>query len=700
MCDLDKKISEVEKLMAKVAAQAEQEIAMANIMPIRFKKNIEAFEKYIPSIANEYKDYKCIREFEFFCTENGIPNLRWVNENVAIYGADPYLLCKNQIECMLNNTQISQMNFSGNDTNPHDQIHVTYMNQLAGLHRKSNETLKILTGSCGSVPLTIMFGVGLGYQLGYLYERLTSKNLFIFEPDRDVFYASLYTFDWYELLKYIKEKNLGLHIFLGVEEDTLMQDMQSVLLHRGTFLASSILAFMHYPSEYIFKLAEKITQEFYMLNTGWGFFDDNLFAVAHSVENIKRKIPFLLESKRIPQKFEKTPIFVIGNGPSLDSAISYIRKHKDNAILISCGSSISALYNAGIKPDICVALERTKGMADFYGIIKEKEYLKDILFFSSDIIHPDCHNYFKQSALCFKKNEPIYMLCSQSFNGINDFSALEFINPVVGNMGLNLPIALGFKEIHLFGLDNGYKDEKHHHSKLSSYYDKNGNPIDELTKIVTKRKGILLPGNFGGHVLANSIFATSAKIMHVLLKKSKNDIICYNHSDGVLIDGAIPCHLDEMEIDDTYIDKAEIIKTIYSDLFGDFPVSVEDIKNKFNSDLFIDVVNNIIHHFDDPIKSREDIIERMQQIHEYVLLLVSDGYAHIYRFLYGSLTYMFSSVSVLAYHFSDENETIHLLDDAVKIMVEYLEEMKIKYPHAFDSIDYTASETTKFHRKI
>ncbi|MGN4935622.1 6-hydroxymethylpterin diphosphokinase MptE-like protein [Aeromonas rivipollensis] len=115
-----------------------------------------------------------------------------------------------------------------------------------------------------------------------------------------------------------------------------------------------------------------MAKEFYLLKTGWGFFDDNLFAIAHSATNICDGVPFLLKDRQVDSSYKELPVFIVGNGPSLDETIGYLKKYQDSAIIIACGSTVSALYKAGIKPDICVAVERTKSMADFLTFLKIK----------------------------------------------------------------------------------------------------------------------------------------------------------------------------------------------------------------------------------------------------------------------------------------------------------------------------------------
>jgi hypothetical protein len=90
---------------------------------------------------------------------------------------------------------------------------------------------------------------------------------------------------------------------------------------------------------------------------GWGFFDDSLIALSHSMRNIERGVPFFKKNKKISQKHQNVPVFIIGSGPSLDESLPFIKENKERAILISCGSAISALHKHGITPDIEVQIE-------------------------------------------------------------------------------------------------------------------------------------------------------------------------------------------------------------------------------------------------------------------------------------------------------------------------------------------------------
>ncbi|GAA4496703.1 motility associated factor glycosyltransferase family protein [Pseudaeromonas paramecii] len=694
--DINKLILKTEKQADKLRLQSAQEKAMAEVLPIRFAQNIVAFERFIPDIANTFRQYSPNRAFRFFCNENGIPNLIWLDDNIALYGDDPHLQAQEQIEEVITSSSVRRFNF-GVEKDLFNQIHVQYLNKMVGHLNAAKSIHSPMNNLPDSIPMAMMFGVGLGYQLGYLYERCKIKNLFIFEPDIDLFYASLFTFDWAPLLSYLDEEKLGIHIFIGQDEENIMADLLIALNKRGAFWSANMFGFWHYPSKQVFSLVERVAREFYMLSTGWGFFDDNLFALAHSAENIALKTPFLLKGKKVSNSDSQVPVFVVGNGPSLDVAIPFIKKYQDRAIIVSCGSSISALHKQDIKPDIYVAIERTKAVPDFIGLLGDKEYLRDILFLSSDVIHPDCHQYFDRMAVGFKPNEPMYSIFAKNFMEASRFEVLNFINPLVGNIGIGMPVTLGFKNIYLFGLDNGYKDKEHHHSKHSAYYDADGKPIDALTKIVSAATGFTAPGNFGGTVITNRLFAASARVMESLLKHN-DDVNCHNCSDGALVVGAKPLLLSELQLSDRGIDKKAIVDSIYCNMFSPLPVEPSCLPELLDVDGFVNFVNRLISEWQQPYTSRDDICERMQRQFGYLVYLAGTRSQHIYRVLIGTVNYLFALLSTALYLFDDETVTAKMMNELIAIMIEYLEETKVKYPQALVTKDTIDCEIVKLYR--
>ena len=92
-----------------------------------------------------------------------------------------------------------------------------------------------------------------------------------------------------------------------------------------------------------------------MQGLGLGFFDDEQQGFAHTIHNINAGYAFFSHGADIENL---PPVLLIGNGPSLDSHVNFIRQHQADSIIISCGTALSSLAKVGIKPDFHVEMER------------------------------------------------------------------------------------------------------------------------------------------------------------------------------------------------------------------------------------------------------------------------------------------------------------------------------------------------------
>ena len=127
--NIDAVLVQAEQEMLRLQQQAEQEAAMMLALPLRFTQNIEAFRQYIPHIADMYESYCPSRHFKFFCNENGQPNLQWLDDEVAIYGAEPYLICETLVAEFMDKGVLSKFSFR-QEANPMGSIHVEHLNNL------------------------------------------------------------------------------------------------------------------------------------------------------------------------------------------------------------------------------------------------------------------------------------------------------------------------------------------------------------------------------------------------------------------------------------------------------------------------------------------------------------------------------------------------------------------------------------------
>lgn len=691
--NIDATLVKAEQEALRLQQQAEQEAAMAAALPLRFEQNMAAFRQYIPHIADMYETYQPLRPFRFFCNENGQPNLAWLDDDIAVYGDDPYLICETLVTEFMEKGGLSKLSFT-QEANPLGFMHVEYLNKLnayfEGISSRENKWSKVPH----ELPSALVFGVGLGYHLGYLYEQCKIGTLFLFEPDLDLFYGSLFCFDWAPLLAYLHQENLGLHILLGQDEQTIVNDFSFAIHSRGSFLVANALIMWGYQDEKIKRLIEKVKQEYFLLVMGWGFFDDNLIALSHTTANIERSVPFLQQSKKISPEHQRIPVFVIGNGPSLDGTIECIKDNQDKAILVACGSAISALHNVGIKPDIYVATERTKIVYDFLVNLNDPKYLRDIIFLSTDVIHPDCSTLFDKSILMFKINEPGLSVYQRNFPGLTQYAAIGGVNPMVGNIGVSAPIHLGFKNIYLFGLDNGYQDKEHHHSKHSSYYSSKEN-ADALGDIMYGGDQWQREGNFGGMVTSNIMFDTSRRVIEQVLAVNA-DVRCFNCSNGAKIAETSALPSSEINLSKT-ISKSIILDEI-TGFCTPIPLSKLDFEPLLGIEQFNYFIDKMAAEWQQDFSSRNEINQLMLKNFSYLSQISITQQKHISQVMIGSMNYVFTMLSSILYSFEGEEKTLVLMKPAISLWLEFLSKAKDMYPRAFDSVDMIDNDVMALFR--
>ncbi|EPU1979724.1 6-hydroxymethylpterin diphosphokinase MptE-like protein [Escherichia coli] len=692
--NIDTVLVQAEQEALRLQQQADQEAAMAVALPLRFEQNMAAFRQFIPHIADMYEAYQPARPFRFFCNENGQPNLAWLDDDVAVYGKEPYLICETLVTEFMEKGGLSKFSFS-QEANPLGFMHVEYLNKLNAYLDDISATEALLGHVPNEVPSALVFGVGLGYHLGYLYERCKIGTLFLFEPDLDLFYASLYCFDWAPLLDYLHQENLGMQILLGQDEETIVKDFSSAIHRRGSFLIANAFIMWGYQNDKIKKLIEKVQQEYYLLVMGWGFFDDNLIALSHTINNIERGVPFLQKDRRLSSQHQRTPVFIVANGPSLDESIAVIERNKDKAVIISCGSAISALHRVGIKPDIHVETERTKIVYDFLVNLEDPEYLRDVLFLSTDVIHPDCATLFNRTALAFKLSEPGVVLYQNYFSSLKPCVALGGVNPLVGNIGISAPVHLGFKQLYLFGLDNGYKHKGHHHSKLSSYYndEENAGALGEMMygDSLWQREG-----NFGGTVISNAMFDTSRRVMEQVLANN-DEVRCFNCSDGARIAHTRALPSGEISLSQP-VDKAALLDEVAA-LCAPIPLSKDDFSSLLDVEFFNIFVDKMMDEWRQPFSSRNELNQLMLRNFGYLAQIAATRQQHISQTMVGSMNYVFTLLSSILYSFEGEEETLALMQPAIELWLEFLGKVREMYPRALDSVDMIDNEVMALFRK-
>ena len=326
--DFQKSISLLEQTQKEIKNAITAQKAMIENIPYYLERNLATLQKHFPNLYKKFKNYTLNDNYKLTCNSNGEPNIICPDGHL-FYSQNPFSDCKMQVEDYINNfykwTIISDDNQENNHFN---QIHFYYKNKLfskvADLREKLTEQ-NIFKRQCNqqlfeSVPIMFMFGVGLGFHLGYLYERITPINLYIIEPCSDFFYLSLCVFDYSNLIDYVKTQNLGLKFFIGEDQSKMLMDISNYSAKYAMNFAATAF-YYHYPSDKMKELWNTLERDIPSVILSSGFFDDTLTGMYQSRENIVNLTPFLKQQKTLPHQYTSLPLLLIGNGPSLDTEL-------------------------------------------------------------------------------------------------------------------------------------------------------------------------------------------------------------------------------------------------------------------------------------------------------------------------------------------------------------------------------------------
>lgn len=641
---------------------------LAEDLKLRFEENLKAFKTFMPDVVQSFATYIPKKSLQFFCTENGVPNLEFPDDDHRIFYNcnDPWAYTESSVNNALASDPLPGVVFD-KQADPYGQIHFRYLSETKTAIRKlfSNQEAKNFTPKIvGGIANCVVLGLGLGYPLGVLYSKVEIANLIAIEPDPDLFYASLHAFDWASLLTFIKENDLGFKLIVGQSTENLYNVLELFYMRHGTFLSSQGWAYVGYVSNDILEYKKILEHDFNLLYRTLGFFDDHLFATSHAIQSIMLKKHFAQRSAKVPEEFSNWPVFIVGNGPSLDNDIPFLRKNQDQAIIIACGTALDTLYHAGIKPDFYAATERTPEISETIDAIPDQDFKDSLCLIAGDVIHPKTSSRFKHTCIFGKPDDAFFWFFNGHTPENQHLKEIDIMNPLVGNLGVASIFAFGFKEAYLFGLDNGRKISfgDAMHSKYSTVYHEAG--ISDHGGNYTLDNSNKLPANFEGYVESGYLFALSKRYMEKVIEAPLYGRIpgqhIYNCSDGAAIKGTIPLH--SYQIDFSHkpkLDKQRFMNYVEKEFTFVPNIDSSTIEQLLEKKEFDNIIERIEKVLSICPGSRTSFTKCLMSISEIVYTVSQNRYlSGLSWFLRGTTQTIFIQVLFMLYHVTDEAEGI------------------------------------------
>ncbi len=549
-----------EALMHLLEQAEQQKLEME--MRILHAKNLEQFKNHAPRIYERICDYQASKVVLKLDPNKKI-NLINLDTRTWFYNDVPLSIVNQQIDSFRENAKVRKFHVVKSPVQNEEHFHIRDLNYL--LHLYAEKEVERITHTPKLITNLIISGVGLGYHIPLLLKEFNIKNLLIYENCLDTFYASLFTIDWGPVLNHFSQAHHSIIFCVGVGPEKAMEHIESAIHNLGlhTHMYSFIFRHSNRACERDFILT--YNNEIRSFIGGLGYFDDEQIGFAHAWHNLNSEHAVF---KTKPKAKRLARLVIAGNGPSLDTHQDYLKQQRENLIIFSCGTALASLIRMGVKPDFHVEMERPSFVEDALNIGTTQEQRKGITLLCLHTVSPLTIGCFDEACFAIKPNDAGSNLVHQYFSP-EKLPELGFSNPTVTNCALAYALAMGFRDIHLVGVDLGMQEDDKHHSVNSIYHDISTAADIENYGTTLNPDDRYLEGNFGGKVRVPTVLDNARSSMERLLELATATVKgfnCVNSNNGVKIKNALACKVEDLS-SAPEIDKEREVSRIKKDHF-------------------------------------------------------------------------------------------------------------------------------------
>lgn len=404
-------------------------------------------------------------------------------------------------------------------------------------------------GECTAQPtdnptFLIVFGIGLGHHLKELVAKTQARWLIIVEPLVEFFPHSFHAVDWAELVSDFKARGGSVQIITDIEPDKIVKRISGTVLQKGVPYTDGSWVFTHYPLWAFGEARSRLHEamEFAFINRG--FYEDELVMMRNAVKNYATCDFWLVENA--PRLCRRETAVIVAAGPSLDEGIETLHRIRDQVVLFSAGTALRALLRNGIVPDFQCELENVEAVCDALAETAKFGDLSQIRLLASSTVHPAVPPLFRELYFYFRDSVSSTQIFGRKHREIYATA------PTCANLALTVASVMGFTDFVLFGTDCGTRPGGARHAKGTVYSD-----VDKFKAHDRARSdAIEVEGNFGGTILTDNIYDSCRVMLADTIRHF--GLRVRNCSDGALIEHAVPCAPDALDIKTPIVDRAAL----------------------------------------------------------------------------------------------------------------------------------------------
>lgn len=693
MDKLQSSLQELEQKLAETLHYRERQALFDKAAEQRFENNLDIFKVYYPALHKQIRDFVPRDDFRVFVSPSGEGNYQPEGAPVPLYGDNPVEQSRQQVE---KNTQKAQFGrsalYRGADagTKADKRLHMQYMARLAETFKETvADDEPLLDTLPAHYPTCIMFGVGLGYALSALLEAHSFDYLFVCEPDFETFYASLFCTDWESILKNADAQSGCVFLHIGVTYETFFEEIQKIYNDIGAFSLISSFCYQHTPGEKVNALIRTFFKHFFQIQLGYGFYNDAVTGIAHTIENFNtHHCPVFVPPPKKNHSLKSLTAYVVANGPSVDEAIDVLRENREDVVIFAAGTALSTLLKLGIIPDFHVLVERPKNTYDVLVETTDLNELKKLNLLAVDVMYPEVPPLYKWTGLGLKGPEASTLMAQFEYLKTHQYivGSLFCASPLVANTALSFATMMGFGEIYMFGVDNGYPMSGQSHSEHSIYLD----PGYKNRYMANPDAPHVLEGNLSGQVKATTLMLQAKEQMEALIRDYSH-IQFYNVGSGAKVAGAEPLTVDDILCVPLKQHKEQVVEDIKSRFFSELvinnpeqAVGIEELES------LCDYLLEIAHR---PYSTRQEASDLLRAQARVVFAYRGRKFGHLFHVIKGTLLYFHGPLISLLYMYADEKKSLGWFAEAMAVWIGCIEAMKADYKHAWNKrCEYSLEE--------
>lgn len=414
---------------------------------------------------------------------------------------------------------------------------------LLKLHQDMRPYLEILHADINDNNKTYKYidkfmfiGTLLGRHIPSLIKKVKARNYFVHEPNLEIFRLSLFVFDYTLLLSH--EASVYFSI---MDENTVLEEKLYNYYKTNTWENHTIK--FHTTDFNVSQSFDSVMNAMIPAKPTLFGYNMMLYCVAKNLSNRMNTYKFLHFPLEKPLSiFQEKPVIYVCAGPSLGDNIQWLKENQNKFVVVTIGAAYKKLLQEQIIPEVIITLDGN------YEILNELQFdekstqkIQDCIIFASSFTDQRILDRFNSQRVYLFETMITFLEKSVPLRGHS-----------VGEMGYNLLLNLGVKELYLLGTDlavhqtSGSSHSSNAGSKVKAHDLKNLVSSEQTNSFSLNNELVKVRGNIYDEVYTTRVLNTSLQDYNKVERYSGQNVynLC-NH--GAYINNTIPTLIENLD---------------------------------------------------------------------------------------------------------------------------------------------------------